>query len=766
MPDKYTEAITKLVAAAQQGRHRYLLSLRGDQAWLEQRLAMVLHVLQPATAVCLGDYATGAQLLAESSIRYLTAGQASQLLGTETDLLIVDARNGFNPNSVAAASGSVVGGGLMVLIVPDTDQWADYQDPDYQRMLVHPFAIEQLSQRFLQRLQTTLQADSRVLSLRHNSDPSAVVFADSPQTMPASDDVDTPCVTPDQARCVAAILRVSNGHAKRPLLIRADRGRGKSTALGIAAARLMQEKPLSIILTAPRPEAADACFAMAAQLLEQQPAERQQRLIQLAHSPPAGVQHPPQFAELRFIAIDELLRGDYPCDLLLVDEAAGLPVPLLSQLLQQYTRMVFSTTVHGYEGSGQGFDIRFKALLEDQLPQYRSLSLDAPIRWAANDPLEQWIFKAFLLSAEPCESSELQATSAAECRFEKINRNSLLATPDLLRQLFGLLVSAHYQTSPNDLRTLLDGPNISLWLGRVGECVVAVAMLADEGELDNEIATEIWRGQRRPRGHLMAQTLSAHTGLQEAPQLRYRRVIRIAVHPALRRGGLGSKLMAEIIQQARRDQIDCLGTSFAATADVVAFWQALEFIPARLGVSRDSSSGCFSALMMCALSAPGAELLCSAQQRFVEHFCFSLDRCYQQLETDLVLGLLRHCGDYPGWVMVQQDWLDIESFAKDYRQLSVCVSAVWKFVGACLSDTQLCHSISGQQQHLLVKYLLQNESCGETIKQLRLLGFGDTLPTGKKQLEQQLRQVVGMLRDAKLLVQNHQTKTIDPELPT
>lgn len=775
MPDKHPDAIAKLVLAAKQGRHRYLLSLHGDKVWLAQQLGTILRVQQPTSTVCLGDSAAIGQesaeqqfvqqQLAASSVRYLTSDQTPQLLGTETDLLIVDARCGFNPNAVAAASGTVVGGGLMVLIVPEVDQWCDYKDPDYQRILVYPFELEQLSRRFLQWLQISVQADPRVLSLRQETDETALAFAGSSRTIPVSDnpyggitsaDLDKPCVTQDQALCVAAILRVSNGHARRPLIIRADRGRGKSTALGIAAARLMQQKPLSIIVTAPRTDAVDACFSMAAQLLEQEPSQRQKRLIQYAHPTAAGDQFDHKLAELRFVAADELLRSDYYCDLLFVDEAAALPVSLLSQLLRRYNRTVFSTTVHGYEGSGRGFDIRFKALLEDQLPQYRSVNLAAPIRWAANDPLEQWVFKAFLLSAEPCERSELQYVSAVDCRYEKINRDILLETPGLLDQLFGLLVSAHYQTSPDDLRSLLDGPNISLWLGRSGEQVVAVAMLADEGGFDDEMSTEIWQGKRRPRGHLMAQTLSAHMGLREAPLLRYRRVIRIAVHPELRRNGLGRQLMDEIIRQARSDRVDCLGSSFAATADVVAFWQALEFVPARLGVSRDSSSGCFSALMMCALSASGAELLRLAQQRFVEHFCFSMDRCYQQLETDLVLALLRHCSDYPGWALDQQDWLDIESFAKGYRQLSVCVNAVWKFVGASLADAQLGNTLSRQQHHLLVTHLLQHHTGSAKIKRMLLFnGAPDALPTGRKQLEEQLRQAIVSLRDNYLLAQNY-----------
>lgn len=79
---------------------------------------------------------------------------------------------------------------------------------------------------------------------------------------------------------------------------------------------------------------------------------------------------------------------------MLIDEAAALPVPLLSALLAYFPRILLITRVQGYEGTGQGFLLKFCAKLKNC--QY--LTLTDPIRWAANAPLERVLDQALLLN--------------------------------------------------------------------------------------------------------------------------------------------------------------------------------------------------------------------------------------------------------------------------------------------------------------------------------------------------------------------------------
>ena len=59
--------------------------------------------------------------------------------------------------------------------------------------------------------------------------------------------------------------------------------------------------------------------------------------------------------------------------------------------------------------------------------------------------------------------------------------------------------------------------------------------------------------------------------------------------------------MSAIAAQASSDQVDFVGASFAASADVLPFWKSVQCQPVRLGVSRDASSGCHSLVVPVAL---------------------------------------------------------------------------------------------------------------------------------------------------------------------
>lgn len=140
--------------------------------------------------------------------------------------------------------------------------------------------------------------------------------------------------------------------------------------------------------------------------------------------------------------------------MILVDEAAALPAPLLKSILLGWPRVAFATTVHGYEGAGRGFAIRFRQVLEQSTPHWQAATLTEPVRWARGDPLETLITQLFLLAADGSGSAVETENSAGELVIEPWQPAT--ASDEALSNAFGLLVDAHYRTSPADLRQWLD----------------------------------------------------------------------------------------------------------------------------------------------------------------------------------------------------------------------------------------------------------------------------------------------------------------------
>ncbi len=308
--------------------------------------------------------------------------QVLQRLGSESRLLVIDAFQGLHPDAFAAAGGTLRGGGDCVLLTPPLRDWADYVDPDKARFAAYPQTAGDLRGLFI----------ARLLRLWRDSPAVVPLTPDAPQRLRLAPVSDAPFVLNTAQEAIAeAVRRVAHGHARRPLVLTADRGRGKSTALGIAAARLLQDGWPRITVVAPHRRAVQTLFRHA----------RAQ----------AGL-HGDEVADVRFgegllvYRQPEQCLQEPPADvgLIIVDEAAAIPVGLLERLLGLGNRLVFASTVHGYEGSGRGFRLRFESVLQQLMPQWRRAHLDRPTRWAPDDPLEALLNRSLLLDTEPVDA--------------------------------------------------------------------------------------------------------------------------------------------------------------------------------------------------------------------------------------------------------------------------------------------------------------------------------------------------------------------------
>jgi tRNA(Met) cytidine acetyltransferase len=438
-------------------------------------------------------------------------------------------------------------------------------------------------------------------------------------------------------------------------------------------------------------------------------------------------------AAIRYHAADYLLCNPQRSDLLLVDEAAAIPTQLLTGLLNHYPRIVFATTVHGYEGTGLGFNLRFKAHLDRDTPQWREVVLAEPIRWSRGDPLEALVFRLLALDASPAANTEVMDANPSNVSIELPTRQQLLENEHDLNQLFGLLVIAHYRTTPLDLRHLLDGPNLSIALLRHRGQITAVALLAAEGGFSEEMAQQIWAGRRRPRGHLLAQSLTAHLGLPTAATLKGMRIMRIAVHPAVQGRGLGQLLVHSIRQEAQRKGFDYLGTSFGATPELIDFWRHCGLQAVRIGLRPGASSSHQSVMLLLPTSYQGSVISNEARKRFSRQLPAQLGDALAPLSSRLAAALLSGIEHPPVTTLDHQDWLDLVAFAFAERGYDLSLHAIEVITLAALAEGLVAKT----DAKVLIKRVLQKQSWQACARSLNLSGRAETV--------KRIRQVIARL---------------------
>lgn len=522
--------------------------------------------------------APAAVLVVGAEVDGLSPGALGGLLGRAFDAVIIDAHGELDPDVLGRCHGFVRGGGALILCLPDGPA------PPGARLAAWPHDASEVGDRFWRRFE-------RVLA-RHGTAPPRML---------------DPCRheergTPEQAGLVARLVAaLAPDRAPVCAVIAADRGRGKSAALGLALARWVASggEPRRAVLVA-------------------------------LHEASLGEVRRFAPAEIAVLAPRDLIdAAPSAFDLVAIDEAAQVPVPMLRRIVRHHPRanLWFSTTVRGYEGTGRGFALRFLPWLRGERRPLLELTLTAPIRWAAGCPLERLIFDALLLDAELGDVAAVDPNDAMTA--EVIDRDRLAGDEAELRALFGLLVHAHYRTTPSDLQRLLDAPNIAVHALRHARsgAIVAACLVAREGGLPRETCEALARGQGRIRAHALADALVTHLGRPDAGRLTMVRSVRIAVHPTLRRAGLASRLVAHVHASYAPD---LFGTIFGATAELIAFRRSLGYEVVRVGASRGARTGEPSVMMLHARSAAASSLMGELRAELAR----DLDRQLELLAAD------------------------------------------------------------------------------------------------------------------------------------
>jgi tRNA(Met) cytidine acetyltransferase len=682
-----------------------------------RRTTLIFDVLEELTAILprytqlsriLSVSPAPTELHSQENLITITPGEVNQYLGQEFDCIFFDARTDFDVNAFTAITGTLVGGGELVLnlSLQLANQLKHSKTVYQENQLTSPLLI-----RFVQKIQSS--------SDRHLRQATTIVNADWHA---------------EQQQVIDKIKRCALGHAKRPLVITANRGRGKSACLGIAAADLLTQNNKQIIITAPRKANLKIFY--------------QHAILQSLNQPKTKSTHDNSSNitdSIVFMAPDELLINKPEACLLIVDEAGAIPVQMLEKMVIHYNRVVFSTTVDGYEGNGRGFDIRFKSTLAKNFPQWRTTTLKQPMRWPINDPLEIALNDAFLLSCETERQlvpspAKLDGVEFQSIKFQSIVKSKLYQDESLLRQVYCLLVDAHYQTRPSDLHRILFDQSLRVFVALYQKQVIATALVSIEGNLSGDQCQAVEQGKMRLPGHLLPQSLMAYQGDVRAGEFNFWRVMRIAVKPEYQRNKVACRLIIHIEKQAVNASVDILGASYSLTPDIVQFWYQSGFKCSRLALRKDSSTGSYPGEFMKLTSSAKAAAITSfktALSRFEDAFYYSMTASYSAIEPAILLCIIQNQFDQQVNQPSEEIIADILRYTEKARSFEMVEWQLHQFTAWCLTQVQLEEKLPTSEKCLLLAKLLQNKPWQKVIKEFEL--------SGKKQAKQAVRETITKL---------------------
>ena len=565
------------------------------------------------------------------NIRYVYYRETEKILGNTFGMCILQDFEAITPNLLARTIETVEGGGLVLLLLKGMKSLKQLYTLSMDvhsryRTEAHDDVIARFNERFILSLgscESCLVVDDELnvlpISGGKNVKPLPPTESDAENngnakmelkdikekladTRPVGSLV-TLAKTVDQAKALLTFVDAISGKTLRSTVsLTAARGRGKSAALGVAVAAAIAHGYSNIFITSPSPENLKTLFEFVFKGFD--------ALSYLDHVDYTILQstnpdfnkavvrvnvHRQHRQTIQYIQPqDAQVLGQ--AELLVIDEAAAIPLPLVRKLLGPYLVFIAST-INGYEGTGRSLSLKLIRQLREQSRGgstadeqdadlversmgrtgksgdnvftggrvLREITLSEPIRYAQGDGVEKWLNRLLCLDATlPKANMNIQGTPhPSQCQLLHVNRDTLFSfhpvSEKFLEQMMALYVASHYKNSPNDLQLMSDAPAHQLFVlvppidegaTRLPEplCVIQVAL---EGRISRQsVLNSLSRGQRAG-GDLIPWLVSQQFQDSDFAGLSGSRVIRIATHPEYLNMGYGSRavrLMADFYE--------------------------------------------------------------------------------------------------------------------------------------------------------------------------------------------------------------------------
>uniref|UniRef100_A0A7N8YNM0 RNA cytidine acetyltransferase n=1 Tax=Mastacembelus armatus TaxID=205130 RepID=A0A7N8YNM0_9TELE len=500
--------------------------------------------------------------IAATNIRYCYYNETHKILGNTYGMCVLQDFEALTPNLLARTIETVEGGGIVVILLRTMNSLKQLYTMTMDvharyRTEAHQDVVGRFNERF-------------ILSLA--SCKNCVVIDDQLNILPISSHMANIKPAPPKTQ----------GSWLSTVALTAARGRGKSAALGLAVAGAVAFGYSNIFVTSPSPDNLHTMFEFIFKGFDslQYQEHLDYEIIQSLNPEfNKAVVRVNIFKEHRQ-TIQYIHPGDAvklgQAELLVIDEAAAIPLPLVKNLLGPY--LVFmASTINGYEGTGRSLSLKLIQQLRQQsadsqqnmsaenrtinttrLAAARSLhevSLHESIRYAPGDPVEKWLNDLLCLDCLNIPRLISGCPLPQTCDLYYVNRDTLFcyhkASEAFLQRLMALYVASHYKNSPNDLQMLSDAPAHHLFCllppvpptqNSLPE-VLAVVQVCLEGEISRQsILNSLSRG-KKASGDLIPWTVSEQFQDAEFGSLSGGRVVRIAVNPDYQGMGYGSRAL-------------------------------------------------------------------------------------------------------------------------------------------------------------------------------------------------------------------------------
>jgi len=572
---------------------------------------------------------------------------SNRLLGTTYQGLVLDLTKDLKPNDVGRLVEVAEGGSLVVLLVPKWEEWDTLKTLFKMNLCVpqypeprHVF-ITWFKRKIMEHPSHVWDADEgRVIKQEtFESPPYVPRTPEIPEKGQFPRKLYTVALTQDQVNVIKYFeWMLGRKKRHRVLIVTADRGRGKSGAVGIGLAGFVHVFPKSknafvrVIVTSSEPLGVQTLFKLlikASQTIGMKTKRIEKKgMIYEVHGEGWSVEYWPP-----------LIAAEKNADLVVVDEAAGIPVPVLHKIWRNHKRSVFATTIHGYEGAGRGFNVRFLPVLKrDKETELKHVTMDEPIRYAKGDPVERWLYDVLLLDAEPAklDKEDKRAIEEGRLKYLRLDPQWLFSKEgeETLRQLFGIYVLAHYRNEPDDLGMIADAPHHSVRAvaTETGK-VVGALQLAEEGPIPDDMVVDLLRGGKIP-GNIIPDRFLKHLRVTDFANTRGWRIVRIATHPDVQGMGIGTFGLRNVSEEARERNYDWVASGFGVTEQLLKFWIRSGFLPVHMSPDRNPTSGEFTILVTKPLNEKLTNMVLEANRLFRRKVLLSLHMNYRGLEWD------------------------------------------------------------------------------------------------------------------------------------